>query len=241
MNSNFYVPINYTNLSETVPDGDDILYSTLCAVQVLQRFARVHTYIAHILLTKHGFAMTSSLRDKDLVLTYIPWHDSYVWKEVDFKPENMTMKGEDYNYMYYPVRDTQYEALESYQARSRDFGFFIRDFWVNATSGSYQEEPDTRFTYHQKTLPAVINYPITNVDYYIPPRPTIPQAPRGGIVDRGKYNTGIALLVIGIVVLVAAGLSWVIFIPILSSTFWGEFAGIALIITGAVLMKKGRY
>ena len=55
--SDLYLPINYSNLSKLIPEGEDIIYSTLCEVKFFLGTYK-HTWKSHVLITPNYVAFT---------------------------------------------------------------------------------------------------------------------------------------------------------------------------------------
>jgi acyl-CoA-binding protein len=60
-----FIPIDYSNLKDVIPPGEDILYSTLCVAETvsgintpLVKDYKKHTWKTHVLLTENGIAFT---------------------------------------------------------------------------------------------------------------------------------------------------------------------------------------
>ncbi|MBN1214325.1 MAG: hypothetical protein JXA99_02675 [Candidatus Lokiarchaeota archaeon] len=52
-----YIPINYSNLFKLIPEGEDIIYSTLCEVKLFLGTYK-HTWKSHVLITPNYVAFT---------------------------------------------------------------------------------------------------------------------------------------------------------------------------------------
>ena len=84
--SDFYVPINYSDVSSVIPQGEDIIYSTLCNAKVDRGFGYAYvdvtTWVTHVLITTKGLAFTIPQRNKSNKLLYIPWYDvHHTWND----------------------------------------------------------------------------------------------------------------------------------------------------------------
>jgi len=68
-----FIPINYTNLSENIPEGEDILYSTLCNIHQ-KVFSGVVRWISHVLVSDSG--LTYKIKQKrKYVNNFLPWDE----------------------------------------------------------------------------------------------------------------------------------------------------------------------
>lgn len=64
-----YVPIESSQLTNLLPKGDEIVYSTLCRVYATftlgiksgKYVSNIHEWTSHVLLTKYGFAYSVPL------------------------------------------------------------------------------------------------------------------------------------------------------------------------------------
>ena len=127
----FHVPIDYSKLQEVIRSDDEILYSTLCVVQVykidLKSKTRVDKYLTHVFLTKLGFAMTSSLAKEEYTLTFLPWIDQAIWKDVGYDNNQLIFTKDDFNFIYEPVPDERFEEPDLFEQRSKSFVNQIQD------------------------------------------------------------------------------------------------------------------
>jgi len=59
--SDIYVPIDYSDIKNKIPPGEDIIYSTLCKGQTSQNLGtktKRWTWISHVLMTPNGLVYT---------------------------------------------------------------------------------------------------------------------------------------------------------------------------------------
>ncbi len=140
--SNIYVPIDSSNLSEVIPGGDDILYSTLCNVKAVAYKVKIK-WRSHVLATKSGIALQNKLEPKKekgkymkykarkkklgLIAEFHPWEE--FGRDIN-KPPRFTKNSIVYTlnadagklkriYIFYKDRDGQL------------FGHFCRDLWLD--------------------------------------------------------------------------------------------------------------
>lgn len=127
--SNLYVPIEYSNVSEAVPEGDDILYSTFCKVNKVGPMgtARVKS---HAVVTQSGIGLCAmKKRKKQTALTFLEWDgltgvkDSYgktlfKWGRSSYKRIRIAV-----------LRDSEYESKESFKDRQKKFSVFCNELW----------------------------------------------------------------------------------------------------------------
>ncbi len=77
--SDIYIPIDYSEVKNIIPPGEDIVYSTLCKV----RNTISHTmggsttrkWISHVLITTKGIAYTIPQKKAPIELRYLFWYD----------------------------------------------------------------------------------------------------------------------------------------------------------------------
>ena len=68
-----YVPIEYSEVINIVPPGEEILYSTMCKMTYLSPSGSISRWISHVLLTEGGLACTNAKDKGSFELKYIPW------------------------------------------------------------------------------------------------------------------------------------------------------------------------
>ncbi|MFX1376932.1 MAG: hypothetical protein ACFFA0_14095 [Promethearchaeota archaeon] len=77
--SELYVPIDHSNVKDAIPEGEDIIYSTLCKVmRNIYGKNKKYTWISHVLMTPNGFAYTEpNFIQKHMPpqAYYIPWYE----------------------------------------------------------------------------------------------------------------------------------------------------------------------
>lgn len=76
-NAHIYVPINYSDLSKSIPEGEDIIYSTLANVHFLSGNREYISKKTHVLMTKNGFVYYSLRKRKAPEPVYIKWWEIY--------------------------------------------------------------------------------------------------------------------------------------------------------------------
>ena len=79
--SNFYVPVNYSNLKEIISENDEILYSTLCKV----KREIGYKFKSHLLITKEGFAYKKSLKKGQNEPIFRKWFNGHGDDTTQFK------------------------------------------------------------------------------------------------------------------------------------------------------------
>ncbi len=130
-----YVPIDYTSITEVIPAGDDILYSTLTKCRILGVSAKQkRTHRAHLLVTQKGLAVSNSLRKTNLKFDYYPWNDSKFWKKRrSFGKTFISCHYRTAGFKKYKVvRDPQFEDKMSFRQRNTIFGKFCKNLYLKA-------------------------------------------------------------------------------------------------------------
>lgn len=121
---NFYVPVDFSDVREAIPVGEDIIYSSLFSVFThgADPFAvKSQQFQSHVLFTKKGIAY----QEPKLHLmksNYLPWYkvNQITVATIMFKKGtkiNTTM------YVYTMIPDTNYESLKDFDMRTWRFFF----------------------------------------------------------------------------------------------------------------------
>ena len=140
--SNIFVPIDSSNLSELIPEGDDIKYSTFCNVKAIAGNVTIK-WKSYVLATKSGIAIQNKLepskekgkyikykarKKKDgLIAQFIPWEDfgTDINKPPRFAKNRiqrtLNADGGVLKRIYLNFKDT----------RGSEFGHFCRDLWLD--------------------------------------------------------------------------------------------------------------
>ena len=140
--SNIYAPIDSSNLSELIPEGDDILNSTLCKVQVTSRSVGIK-WQCHVLVTTSGFASYTKLepyttragktkykkrkKKLGLIAQFIRWEElgTNIEKPPPFNKKRIT-------YILNPQDSVLRRVIVSYKdLKGEGFGHFCRDLWLD--------------------------------------------------------------------------------------------------------------
>ncbi|KKM02424.1 hypothetical protein LCGC14_1784560 [marine sediment metagenome] len=130
--STIYVPIDFTNLSEVIPEGDDILYSTICRVEIIGiSYKQKRKHKSHVLITNSGFAITNSLRKSNLELNFYPWNNINYWKKRFFKNRFASVKYRTAGRLKCKVSyDSRFEDKASFNKRRSTFGIYCKELWL---------------------------------------------------------------------------------------------------------------
>lgn len=145
--SNLYVPIDYSQLSEVIPEGEDILYSTLGFAQLISAMGGKIKWNTHILITKSGFAAFSRvekyltkkgkekyniIKKKKTIATFYPWHElkGSGLKTTPFTKKKVIVVLSKVNFIHYEAKiDKNFESSNSFNQRSKEFGTFCQKLW----------------------------------------------------------------------------------------------------------------
>jgi len=139
--SNIYTPIDSSGLIRMIPEGDDILYSTLCKVQVISRNVRIK-WQCHVLVTKSGFASYTKLepyttrtgkekykvRKKKLgmIAQFIRW------EELGTNIEKPPFSKNEIKHPLNPQASKLSSTYVFYKGlNAKGFGHFCRDLWLD--------------------------------------------------------------------------------------------------------------
>lgn len=129
----FYVPIDYSDVKDAIPIGNDIIYSTLFTVnthtvdpQLGGRHGfKTNNYVTHALLTEKGIAY-QKLKGGVLKPEFIPWSKLtiFVGHSLGFQ-DKMTM------YTFALTRDPDYESAQNLEMRLMKFYLEFVDHVIN--------------------------------------------------------------------------------------------------------------
>ncbi len=125
--SNYYVPIDCTNLYKYVPERDKILYSTLCRVTNRRPGGRhdiVERWTPHVLITRTGLALFHKKKNRPI---FNSWYQ--IPKIVIKDPHRIKINGLPgvwkHSRTFFSIEkkalDNRYETLESLKERSKYF------------------------------------------------------------------------------------------------------------------------
>lgn len=138
--SNIHVPIDTSNLSEIIPEGEDILYSTMCQIKAYGYNAD-KKWKSHVLVSKSGFASLSRLKPYEtragspryevskkkegLSLLFIRWEE--LSTNIERPPFSKKAIVHVLNPEASPLRRT-YASYKDLNAQG--FGHYCRDLWL---------------------------------------------------------------------------------------------------------------
>jgi hypothetical protein len=121
-----FIPIDYSDVREAIPEGEDIIYSSFCSAQKSGMNMRTQTFESetfqsHVLFTKNGIAYQEP--EAGLMKSnYLPWYKVNNIATGSFmiqKGSGMTKKIVAYTMT--PI--TKYESLKEFEMRSKRFYF----------------------------------------------------------------------------------------------------------------------
>jgi len=122
--SDIYVPIDYSDIKNKIPPGEDIIYSTLCKGQTSQNLGtktKRWTWISHVLMTPNGLVYTfPDVRKKKAppLQIYDTWENIKSIVSVGkFGTGFVLSRGTDFKL----VRGEDFETKEKFKERSKEF------------------------------------------------------------------------------------------------------------------------
>ena len=140
--SNIYVPIDYSDVASIIPEGEDILYSTLCHVKERggvgpTRYKK--TYNSHVVLTNNGIAYEIKRKLSKTRYNYIP----YIAKlfQVRFKPNNKFNAGIGVLYSFQLHHAKDFESTIQFKERSQIFYKTMIPVYIKAIEKNIEESP----------------------------------------------------------------------------------------------------
>ena len=112
--ADIYVPLDYSDVGSVIPQGEEVIYSTLCKAIVDRGFGAVYTnitkWVTHVLITTKGLACSVPQKKKPNISIYMPWYDIFhVWNDgifVGSLKEMLVM-----------TRDPNFESKENFKER----------------------------------------------------------------------------------------------------------------------------
>ena len=126
--SNIYVPQDYSILTKVLPQGEEILYSTICKIQAIgHRIRGRKKWESHVIITKSGFASIMYNENHRVSLKFIPWED-FSDEEIALFSKNRIIYSpiEGMTYLFEVVREKNCETKECFNDRADKFGEFCR-------------------------------------------------------------------------------------------------------------------
>ncbi|MBA7657324.1 hypothetical protein ES703_65261 [subsurface metagenome] len=149
--SNIYIPIDYSDVASIIPEGEDILYSTLCHVKERggvgpTRYKK--TYNSHVVLTTNGIAFEVKRKLGKTRYNYIP----YITKlfQVRIKPNNKFNAGVGVLYSFQLRHAIDFESKTQFNERSQIFYQTMIPIYFKAIEKNIEESPPGRHTEKKK-------------------------------------------------------------------------------------------
>lgn len=125
LKTNFYVPIDYSDVKDAIPIGNDIIYSTLFTVNTHTidpklgpiQGVKTSNYVTHALFTENGIAY-QKIKGGTLKPKFIPWYklSIFVGHSLGFQDKMTT-------YTFALTHDPEYESAQNLEMRLMKFYF----------------------------------------------------------------------------------------------------------------------
>lgn len=161
---NVYVPLEYSDVMKFVPEGEEIIYSTLCKVEVwdLNYFSassnksKTYKYEAHVVMTNKGLAFhipPQIIYDKSILNTqevpdgiYLSWHFVHGFgrpkkmERVHFGRIDIEKKGWKpkksgcVSFGFKLVPHANYESKEAFKVRVKEFQSVMSPIWLDVSA-----------------------------------------------------------------------------------------------------------
>lgn len=161
---NIYVPLDYSDVIKFVPEGEEVIYSTKCKVEVWDHNyfstgsgkSKTYKYNAHVVMTKKGLAFhipPQIIYDKSILKTqevpdgiYLGWHFLHGFGilrtiaklhfgRLDIKKIGWkAKKSGSVSFGFKLIRDVNYESKEAYKLRLKEFISVIEPIWSQANT-----------------------------------------------------------------------------------------------------------
>ena len=143
-----YVPIDYSEISKSIPEDDEILYSTLCQVKGANQ-----NWESHVLITKLGIAYTGPTEGDQEKLNFLDWFNVYNQLFNEFKSKKIKING----IWFSATRDEKYETEETFKSRIREFGQFCEKLFLE-TKNEFIIKRDLDFIKNNSDVYVPIDY-----------------------------------------------------------------------------------
>ena len=157
--SNIYVPIDFSDLKNVIPEGQEILYSTYAEVKYTspsENTGRGLRYFkgkweSHVLITAEGLAL--NIRFQDGIKQYfVPlFHTSFLLKNL-----YVNIPDADGSFGFSLLRRPEFEKKDTFKKRSKEFKPFIKKYrkiefreWISRLYPLFQSNPD--YSYYDYT------------------------------------------------------------------------------------------
>lgn len=151
--SNIYVPIDYSEVANEIPEGEDILYSTLC--HTTERGGSGPTrykknYTSHVVLTTNGIAFEVKRKLSKSRNNYISYiEDGF---QARIKPNNKFWAAGPTGILYsFQLKHSKdFESKQQFRERSQVFFKTMSTVYIEAIEKNIEESPPGRMTERKK-------------------------------------------------------------------------------------------
>lgn len=155
---NIYVPIDFSNLTKFIPEGENIIYSTLCKADGFDSYTsasgkyKTYKFTTHVLMTDNGLAFNISpkiIYSKDELKSqevpdgiYLGWQHvhGFGFKAKTFGRVDIEKKGGKkagcVSISFTLVKEPNFETKETFKQRAKEFKSIIAPKW-KAVKGEY--------------------------------------------------------------------------------------------------------
>ncbi len=157
--SNLYVPINYSEISKSVPEDDEILYSTLCHAKSTNQ-----NWESHILITKLGIAYSAPTENDQEKITFINWLNVHKNLLNEFKAKKIKITG----IWFSAIRDEKHETEKVFKSRVKEFGKFCKNLFQNTENEYITWKESEREKEREKERQTELDFIRNNSDLYVP-------------------------------------------------------------------------
>lgn len=154
-----YVPIDSSGIRKVIPEGEDILYSTMCKMIVDKgmgaAYTNLTTWTTHVLMTQSGFAMNIPNKKQATERKFIPWYEiknlwpTGIWwglrKHLDF------------------IRDPNFETKMNFKKRRWEFPLRFIPFAIESRKNRIAEMEANPTKFKSKHIRSMKNM-INNLD-----------------------------------------------------------------------------
>jgi hypothetical protein len=121
-NSGMYIPLYYSNLFKTVPEGEDIIYSAYFKVNLFDTssFTQRKIWHTHLLITTNGLYFGWYQRNKHPRVKFVSWLKvkRISWRKIRIKSAQFTIK---------PKREKNFETWKEYRNRKKEISKSIKN------------------------------------------------------------------------------------------------------------------
>jgi hypothetical protein len=140
-----YVPIDYSDVPSVVPEGEDIIYSTLCHVKERGGI----NYNSHVVFTRNGIAFERKRKFSKNEFIYEPYINAGMY-QARFLSNNKFKVGYVNLYNFQLKHAKEFESKTQFKERSQNFCKTITPVYITTLEEHIEKSPPGRVTEKNK-------------------------------------------------------------------------------------------